>query len=465
MDIVNLPNYRNYALGSAELVDVMYKHIGSDTKKTLRKMIPLSGDAISSKCEDGISYVTKKMNGELAVVIYEDGICVVVNANDMAKAKLPTLEEAAEKLKKANITKAIFIAELYAIVDGVDKVSYVSNALSNDTSKLNLAFFDILEIDGNRPNGDYGVIHAELNRVFGTSGTSHSVWMKKVSGKQEISDIFKTLCLDANAEGLVVRSASSIVYKIKPKHSLDCVIVGYTSADNEHIRNLLIALMDNNDRYHVIGKLGVGLDESLSRNLYSQLSASTCQSSYVDADGSKLGFRFVKPELVLEISVNDINNENLEGTISNPLLSFGGDYSLERFVAGISLTHSVIDRIRDDKKANKDEVSISQINDFIATDPESDNVELSNSTLVVRDVYVKTTKDKTAVQKFMVFQTNKSDNKNFLSYMFFYTDFSEGRKDPLKTEIRVSDSKDQIMEIYKSYVSDNVKKGWNLIEN
>jgi hypothetical protein len=463
MDLTRLTVLNNYKTGDVELVNPVYKSLGSDTKKTLKKMIPLSGDEITSKCEDGISYVTRKMNGELCVIVYEKGECIIVNSNDVAKASLPVLEELATKISSVNIEKAIFIGELYSVINGLDRVSYVSNALSTDTSKLNIAVFDILEVNGARPIGDYGVIHGELERIFSDSGLAHAVWMKKGSNKQAIVETFNALCINGNAEGLVVRASSSITYKIKQKYTLDCVIVGYTSDDDNSIRNLLLAVMDENNSYQVIAKVGVGLNNEQSINLYKILSESTCESSYIDADGKKLAFRFVKPQIVIEISATDISNENLEGIISNPLLTFDNRYNLASFVSGISLTHAIFERVRDDKKATKEDASISQISDYIISKDEVISFELQESSLLVRDVYIKKNKDKTSLQKFMVYETNKSETKKFLKYMFYYTDFSEGRKDPLKTEIRISDSKDQIFKIYELYKTENLKKGWELV--
>lgn len=48
----------------------------------------------------------------------------------------------------------------------------------------------------------------------------------------------------------------------------------------------------------------------------------------------------------------------------------------------------------------------------------------------------------------------------FPAYVFHYTDFSVGRKEPLKRDIRVSNSREQIFKIMDQFIADNVKKGW-----
>ena len=49
------------------------------------------------------------------------------------------------------------------------------------------------------------------------------------------------------------------------------------------------------------------------------------------------------------------------------------------------------------------------------------------------------------------------------AYVFHYTDFSAGRAEMLKKEIKVSDSKKQIEEIFAAEVLENVKKGWEKV--
>ena len=76
------------------------------------------------------------------------------------------------------------------------------------------------------------------------------------------------------------------------------------------------------------------------------------------------------------------------------------------------------------------------------------------------EVYVKISKGTKMVRKFMVWKTNKEATGEYPAYVFHYTDFSAGRAEMLKKEIKVSDSKKQIEEIFASELLENVKKGW-----
>ena len=45
-----------------------------------------------------------------------------------------------------------------------------------------------------------------------------------------------------------------------------------------------------------------------------------------------------------------------------------------------------------------------------------------------------------------------------------YTNYSPTRKDPLKREVRISNSKKQIVELLNQFIEKNIKKGWSKVE-
>ena len=73
--------------------------------------------------------------------------------------------------------------------------------------------------------------------------------------------------------------------------------------------------------------------------------------------------------------------------------------------------------------------------------------------------------DKLMVQKFVTWKTNKQDlDDRFPAFVMHYTDFSSGRKDPLKREIRISNDPEQIMELTKAHIEKKIKKGWEKVK-
>ncbi|HEB33243.1 MAG TPA: hypothetical protein ENI15_20585 [Spirochaetes bacterium] len=88
-------------------------------------------------------------------------------------------------------------------------------------------------------------------------------------------------------------------------------------------------------------------------------------------------------------------------------------------------------------------------------------VSLPEHDVIMREVYKKGGNEKLMVQKYVVWMTNKEkEDSRFPAYVMHYTNFSAGRADMLKREVRVSSSKGQIMSVAKEFIDKNVKKGW-----
>ena len=68
------------------------------------------------------------------------------------------------------------------------------------------------------------------------------------------------------------------------------------------------------------------------------------------------------------------------------------------------------------------------------------------------------------VQKFVVWKTNKEASGMFPAYILHHTDYSCGRKDALKRDIRVSSSEEQIMKFLDEFLAENIKKGWDAVQ-
>ena len=91
---------------------------------------------------------------------------------------------------------------------------------------------------------------------------------------------------------------------------------------------------------------------------------------------------------------------------------------------------------------------------------------LPKSEVLRREVVTKVLKGKTMVRKLMLWKTNKSEHdETFPAYVVHLTDFSPNRKDPMKREIRVSNSEEQIEGFYQQLKSKNFVKGWNPVES
>jgi len=160
-----------------------------------------------------------------------------------------------------------------------------------------------------------------------------------------------------------------------------------------------------------------------------------------------------------------VYNENSKGCIKKMCLAFENEsYSAVFKKPSVSITAGVFLSFRDDKKVNTEDVGISQITKIISLETnEKSNSELKESKLLHREVYVKESKGIKKVRKFVVWKTNKEESNEFPAFVYHYTDYSPGRKDPLKKEIKVSENQKEIEMVLKTELEENIKKGWEKV--
>jgi hypothetical protein len=257
-----------------------------------------------------------------------------------------------------------------------------------------------------------------------------------------------------------------MVYKVKPKYSIDAAVVGFTEgAVKGQVRALLFALAAEDGDYQIIAHGGGGLSEELKQDFYQKLSAAIVPSNYIETDSTHVAFRMVKPEIVVELSANDVIGENASGAIHNGRIAFAKDtYTGTGQVSGVSLIQPVFERIRDDKKAAGADIRLAQVTDLVYRPAAPEATEkLLPSELLVREVYKKESGTKLMVQKFQVWKTNKESSGSYPAYVLSYGNFSSERAEALTTDLRISNDKAQIMELYQDFVEKNVKKGWTKV--
>lgn len=242
-------------------------------------------------------------------------------------------------------------------------------------------------------------------------------------------------------------------------------VIGFTEGEENKLREFLFAVQKDDNNFIQIGRVGNGLTEEQKIDLYQHLSKDIIKSSYIEVDKRRVAFQMVKPNIVIEVSLNELLTENTKGLIKNHLLKYSeyGGYSFISSTNGISLLHPIFKRVRADKNVNNEDVRFSQITDIVHID-NTDNtqiIDLPKSEMLFREVYTKTAKGKTNVQKFLAWKTNKEEQDiSYPAYVMNYTNFSPTRGDPLKKDIRVSSSKEQILELIQGFVNKNIKKGW-----
>ena len=149
------------------------------------KTRPVSGEDVFTKIPKAKGYyVSRKYDGEFAMLIWDGENLISVNPGGTVRVGLPCYEEAEKLLKKAKIKEALFGAEIYLMTDvtrahPVQQVVRVLRAPKsvNELDKLGLAVFDIIEIDGKPVETTKGVFD-KLKKIFGKGKRVHPPEMK-----------------------------------------------------------------------------------------------------------------------------------------------------------------------------------------------------------------------------------------------------------------------------------------------
>jgi hypothetical protein len=451
-------------------------------KKTVCKSyISINADQIDTRLSGTEYYVTRKYDGELNILFFDGEDTFLINIGGKVRAGLPCLEDARQALQEAGVSKAVIACELcVSEEDGRTRIFDVLAALADkdQVRRLTLSPFDILELEQNNSSGaaavsftndSYATVHSKLSDLFGSTPTCLPVRLQKVSSKSMVKDLFEKWVNSENSEGLIVRSELPLIYKVKPRYTLDAAVVGFSEGTGENkgqIRTLLLALMPEEGKYQIFGKTGNGFGEELKQSLLPVLSTKIIESSYIETDSNHVAFHMIKPDTVIELLINDVIFDTTSGPVLNPVLELvDGRFTLSHTTTGFSVVFPIFSRIREDKSCTLPDVRLAQISQWLdmpASAGTNVSVSLPASEIILRDVYKKEQKGKTMVQKFLIWKTNKED-AGYPAYVMHYTNYSPDRAEPMKRDIRISNSKEQIEQICDSFVESNIKKGWERV--
>jgi hypothetical protein len=443
------------------------------------RMYPLDRDDIRRKIPKAEYHVSRKIDGEFTVLIWSDGEICTLNPGGTVRVGLPFMEEAARLLSKAKVKHAMIAGELY--VQRKDRRARVHDVTTlgrqpeskDDLKKLAFAAFDIVSWEG-QPIPFFADAWKNLQRTFGTGERIHPVEAKAASNAQEIEKIFEEWVVNENAEGLVVRSETAGFFKVKPRHTLDLAVIGFTESVGDRkgmLHDLLLAVKRHDGALHVLTRVGGGFDEDERRTMLADLKDMAVESEYAEVNSDHVAYQMVEPEWVIELSCLDLISETTRGgPVNRMVLDYKNNGSKAFHVVRRMPLASVISpqfiRRRLDKSVTPHETGIEQVSKIVEVPGAERNARqmtLPSSEVLRREVFVKTMKDETMVRKFVMWKTNKdSEAEDYPSYVIHYTDFSPNRKTPLNRDVRVSSSEEQIQSLWSELKVENIKKGWDL---
>lgn len=286
----------------------------------------------------------------------------------------------------------------------------------------------------------------------------------KVTSRSDIRGAFDGYT-KIGGEGIVVMLDSGFVYKIKPLKTIDLVIIGYSLGVGENagnLRDLLFGVSENENTYNLVGRTSAGINSSNSIAVLKQLVPLAVVSDYLEVSSAKTAFTFVKPKVIAQCTCLDVQGNNTNGIIEKPSLSYSDSdgYKFVKKSKSVSIYSMVFDSIRDDKTPSIELTGWNQLSQYLDTDEISLSENLVNSTIELREVYTKESKNGLAVRKLILLKTNKEQSGKYAAYNSFYSDYSPGRKSPLDTEIYLHSTKEEGLQKINLLREEYIKKGW-----
>ena len=416
----------------------------------------------------GRYFVSGKIDGELWFLVASRGATCLVNPyGRVIHGGIPLLTEAS-----ALTDGTILAGELYIQKDGArarvgDLSAYFANPDKSQEHSLAFCMFDVVEGQEGIEQQPYEARHGSIKALFQGGKSVHAVVHSELASAAEISSAFAERVLSGQAEGLVVRTASGLIYKLKPVIELDALVVGYTSRVDspDQARSLLLALAQDDETFQIVGGCGnLGTDENRV-SMLKQLKPFDCNSAVrISSDTGGL-YQFVKPSLIVQVKVTDLQADRSDGSPSlGHQIKLGekgwgsfGMYPTARLI------HPVLMRVREDKAVNSHDLRISQIDSYVSV-PRVTRLGASlpaKSEVLRREVWVKEAKGVKAVRKLLVWKTNKELlNPSMPAFVIHWTDYSPGRASPLDREVKLAPTQEIATIIADQLVEENIKKGW-----
>lgn len=471
-----------YAVGSGTaLVDPLLVNTAQDYRRlTAHRMKPLEADEIFKALPAGDYHVSLKVDGEFDILVYEEGEALTVNPGGTVRTGLKLHKEAIELFRKAGVKQAILAGELYFQKEKgkrprVHDVSRVAREAGSQAELDQLAFaaFDIIQLEHVPQVDPFAETWNRLNELLKDGKNVHLVETVMLKDAGEIDVQFRKW-VEAGAEGAVVRSDQGGVFKLKPRHTLDAVIIGFTENMEDDrrgmIHDLLVAVMRADGCLHVLGHVGGGFSNDDRRAFLTDLKDDIVKSDYVEVN-EQVAYHMVRPESVIEISVLDLISQTTRNQPINKMVlnwnSAENRYEIVRRLPLVALISPQFVRRRDDKMLNANDIRMAQVTDLVEValaDRDARQLNLPQSTVLRREVGTKVLKGATMVRKLVMWQTNKeSDGEHYPAFVIHATDFSPNRKTPLEREIRISSSRQQIEELWSELAAESFTKGWSVL--
>ena len=472
--------FGSYCFGkSANIEDQSLQIRAQEYRRRISGMMrPLSGNDIFKLPRTRGFNVSRKYDGEFAMLFFDGEHLLSINANGTVRIGLPMFKEAEALLKKAKVKSCVLGSEIY-LPDLPAKVLPIHQVVSilrtpkskEELDRLSLAVFDIIEVNGKQP-GSTEEVYKLLKKWFDKGKDVHMPDYEVADSLDEVTEIFNKWVIAEGSEGIVVRHDRAGWFKIKSRHNLDVAIIGFSEGTENRkgmLHDLLVAVMRDDGTFHELGRVGGGFTDDDRKQFVKDLRKRTAPSDYVAVNNDYVAYEMIKPGPVIEISCLDLIPERSKGgPVNRMVLEWDGKRyaALERMPI-VSIISPQFIRIREDKEAAVEDVNIRQISDLVkipdVTKP-AQEIKQQPSELLKRSVYTKTMKGNKMVRKLLMWKTNKEQDELFPAYIVYLTDFSPNRENPLERDIKIANSLDIAKKQFELLAKAKFVGGWVKVE-
>ncbi len=469
-----------YLTGNHEaLADGNYISVARTRRRQLGQLtVALDKETVPRRMPKGEYFISRKIDGEFTCLIYKDGEAVTLNPGGTLRAQAPFMAEAAAALKKAGVKSAILGGELY--VQRPDKkrprvhdVVRVARAPASpeEIAQLAMGFFNIYDLDGVDLSMNFAAVVAKLAEIFAGCKQAHAIETVKGEDAKSVLKQYEKWVETEGEEGVVARSDATGVFKIKPHHSLDLAVIGFTESINEReglLHDMLLAVVRDDGTFQIVSRVGGGFSEEQRGEFLKKLQAMVVESDFREVNSDRVAYQMVKPGLVIEIECLDlVSRTSRDNTIDRMVLEWNATENRWEGVRSMPLC-SILSpqfiRFRDDKQATSTDVRMSQLTDIVEI-PEinraAEEIKLAQSSLIKRAVATKDAKGSKMVRKVLLWKTNKDEtSRDFPAYVLHVTNYSANRKTPLEFDLRVTKSLSQAEEMFAELKKELFVGGW-----
>ena len=213
-----------------------------------------------------------------------------------------------------------------------------------------------------------------------------------------------------------MRSDSVGRFKLKPRHTIDAAVIGFTEGTDDRrgmVHDLLIALFRPDGCLHVVGHVGGGFSNDERRGFLSDLKDRIVESDYVEVN-DQVAYHMVRPEWVIEVSVLDLIAETTRGLPINKMAlhwdAAGSRYRIVRRMPLVGMISPQFVRRREDKSVHPADIPLRQVTELVdvpLADRDARQLDLPQSEVLRREVCTQRLKGQTMVRKLLMWKTNK----------------------------------------------------------